>query len=485
MKPLLHRFETDANKYVYDVNSNRVVKLSEIAYHMIEDFREDDLQNSLTSRGSFRKKAVKQCFTEINRARKERGLFLPSHPNRMAYDGNMSVKELAGSCPSQQLILNVTEQCNLRCKYCIYGGRYCNRRSHSSATMDFEIARQAIDQLLKRPQEELHISFYGGEPLLNLNLIQRVVSYTETVTSNKVFWNMTTNGNLLTKVVSDYLRKKGFLLMISLDGPREVHDRYRVDKTGQGSFDRILTNLAYIQAADPDYYNKSITFSVVSAPPYNLSAVAEFFASHSLVRDNFISFSYMDHAFENFEYTPTEQETAVQASDDDELKAIYFAQIRDNKPQDSLLKGRYENDLTAFYQRPKVSLGEEIRFNGCCFPGARRLFVSTEGTLHVCERMDSSYPIGRVSSWIDPNLVDRLVQDYADFSADCFNCWACRLCTRCFAAFSVVNGKFDPESRASECSSTRSLLHNLMVNYYQVIEHDPCRLDFLAEITLV
>jgi uncharacterized protein len=484
MKPFVHKFETAANKYIYDVNSNRVVRVSEAAYDIIDDFQEDQSEILLKKRGGHNKKQLKQCVGEISRARKERGLFLPDRPKRMTFDGSPLIKDLIASSPSQQLILNVTEQCNLRCTYCAYSGRYHNRRTHSSRSMDFQTAKKAIDNLLKRPQKEMHISFYGGEPLLKLNLIKQLVAYTESLTSNKIFWNMTTNGTLLCPEVSDYLRGKGFLLMVSVDGPREVHDRYRVDSGGRGSLDKILANLSYIQSVDRDYYNENVSFSVVSAPPYSLRAVSDFFSSEPLVYENHVSFSYVDHTYEYFEFSPSEQDMAIQKLDDRELEELYFTQIREDKQQDALLKGRFEKDLIAFYQRPKIPLGEEIRLNGCCVPGVRRLFVTVDGILHVCERMDCDYAIGTVDKWIDPNLVERLVKDYVEFSSDCFDCWACRLCSRCFAAFSTTGGKFDPASRAGECNSTRNQLHGLLGHYYEVIEHDPSRLDFLAEAAL-
>src|SRR5699024_8096020 len=100
----------------------------------------------------------------------------------------------------RDVILQVTQNCNLRCGYCTYGGNYKNR-THSLKTMNFELAKKAIDFGVERSQEssDFVVSFYGGEPLLAFNLIKKCVAYAkENIQGKELHFNMTTNGTLLT-----------------------------------------------------------------------------------------------------------------------------------------------------------------------------------------------------------------------------------------------------------------------------------------------
>jgi organic radical activating enzyme len=107
------------------------------------------------------------------------------------------------------MILQVTQQCNLRCQYCAYSGAYYNR-THNSARMSFETAKRAIDFLLARSHESdhVHVGFYGGEPLLEFDLIKRCVDYVKkSVEGRSITFGITTNATLLNdeKILEDRL----------------------------------------------------------------------------------------------------------------------------------------------------------------------------------------------------------------------------------------------------------------------------------------
>ena len=117
--------------------------------------------------------------------------------------------------------------------------------------MDFETAKKAIDFYLKRSEkaDQLALSFYGGEPLLEFELIKKCVSYIlQRKGDKKILFTMTTNGTLMTEDVIEFLVKYEFNLMISLDGDKKSHDINRRFKTGKGSFDIILENLSRLKA---------------------------------------------------------------------------------------------------------------------------------------------------------------------------------------------------------------------------------------------
>jgi uncharacterized protein len=346
--------------------------------------------------------------------------------------------------------------------------------------MPLEIAQPAVDRFLERSEADCHISFYGGEPLLNLDLIKRTIAHAEAIIAKNVQFNMTTNGTLLTPAVCNYLREKKIRLTISLDGPRNIHDRNRVDKNGQGSFDTVMKNLAYLKHLDEKYYCKHINFSIVSAPPYELNSVHNFFTTEPLVRANHFAFSYMDYTIEHFDCGLCEDEPELADQQQPTFLDDYVEQIRSRHCKDEFLSNLYEPDFASIYHRSKIPLAKEINPNGCCVPGSVRLFVNTKGTLYACEKMEKAYPMGTVNDWMDVDLTRKLVTDYIEMSADCLDCWVCRLCGKCFASFATPDG-FDPEVRQTECTYTREHWHDILVRYYTLIEENESALDYLSE----
>ena len=128
--------------------------------------------------------------------------------------------------------------------------------------MSFDVAKRAIDYYLLHSKETKirYISFYGGEPLLNFNLIEKCAHYLRKKCSNIKF-GLTTNGILLNKDVIAFLERNSFVITISLDGPKELHDKYRIDVNGQGSYDKCYENFKklYVAFSDPHRININIS----------------------------------------------------------------------------------------------------------------------------------------------------------------------------------------------------------------------------------
>jgi uncharacterized protein len=270
MDSLVHKFQTKKNKYIYDVNSNRAFRVSDVLHDIIDHFPEKDLKELIREKPQYRTREIKQAYKELIENHVKRGVFSSTRPRGMAYPGHPSIDSFHETCPHDQIILNVTERCNMRCRYCAYSGHYRGQRTHSDRDMPFKIASKAIEHFVPNMSENACLSFYGGEPLLKMDLIREIIDHAESLTDRKIKYSMTTNGTLLSPEIARYLKEKDFTLMVSLDGPREVHDRYRVYKTGKGSFDKIMKNLRHFKSLDEDYYRKKVIFSVVSAPPHRL-----------------------------------------------------------------------------------------------------------------------------------------------------------------------------------------------------------------------
>jgi Arylsulfatase regulator (Fe-S oxidoreductase) len=207
-KVLIKCIQTPMQKYFYDRSLDSVVMVNDEEYQILKTVEKtklvpDGVLRRFVKSGLLRETAIE----EIEHPETENLHLLAEH-----YMGN--------------LILQVTQQCNLRCKYCAYSGNYYNR-SHTSNRMDFETAKKAIDFYLKRSEkaDQLALSFYGGEPLLEFELIKKCVSYIlQRKGDKKILFTMTTNGTLMTEDVIEFLVKYEFNLMISLDGDKKSHD---------------------------------------------------------------------------------------------------------------------------------------------------------------------------------------------------------------------------------------------------------------------
>jgi uncharacterized protein len=171
----------------------------------------------------------------------------------------------------KQLVFEVTDACNLKCKYCAYAELYERYDERKNKYLSFNKAKLLIDYLVDLWKnnssasfiQPLTISFYGGEPLMNYKLIKEIVDYTESIgnINRKIFFSMTTNAVLLDKYM-DYLVEKEFRLLISLDGD-EYGQSYRVNADGKNSFNKVMKNVKLLQTKFPDYFEKYVSFNSV------------------------------------------------------------------------------------------------------------------------------------------------------------------------------------------------------------------------------
>lgn len=156
------------------------------------------------------------------------------------------------------LCLNVAHTCNLTCSYCFASqGKYKGDR----ALMTPEVAKAAIDFLVEAsgPQVNLDVDFFGGEPLMNWDLVKATVAYARSLEEDqekKFHFTLTTNGLLLNEEIGDYLNKEMDNVVLSLDGRPGVHDRFRKTLNGKGSYDLVVPKFQEFvkQRGDKEYY---------------------------------------------------------------------------------------------------------------------------------------------------------------------------------------------------------------------------------------
>lgn len=189
----------------------------------------------------------------------------------------------------KQLVFEVTSSCNLKCKYCGYGELYNTRRDHTGRHMSFTIAKTMIDYLFELwmdnipdfPQKKTFVGFYGGEPLLNMKLIKKIITYIESMPlppQRSFCYTMTTNAVLLDRYI-DFLVDKEFNLLISLDGNQYAHS-YRVNNNGKNSFQQVFDNVMLLKDKYPEYFSKHVSFNSVLTNRGESFSVKEFVFDH-------------------------------------------------------------------------------------------------------------------------------------------------------------------------------------------------------------
>ncbi len=241
---MIHQYRLGGYNIVIDVCSGAIHVVDEVAYDIISLFEsnsKDDILSKIAEKYADREDIsaddISECYNQVCLLKEQGKLFAPDTFASMA--GKLKEKT-AGVVKA--LCLHVAHTCNLNCAYCFASqGKYHGDR----AIMSFEVGKQAFDYLIKNSgtRRNLEVDFFGGEPLMNFDVVKQLVAYARQIEKehNKNFrFTLTTNGLLIDDDVIDFANKEMSNVVLSLDGRKEIHDRYRVDYSGNGSWDRIV-----------------------------------------------------------------------------------------------------------------------------------------------------------------------------------------------------------------------------------------------------
>src|SRR5690554_3043280 len=231
---LFHLINTPFGAYAYDANINCIAAISKDISRFLKEH--DCTINKCN--------VPQHLKTEIDELMGI-GFFQEPNTKKITHPLTQDISFMLERGVSQ-LVLQVTQNCNFRCSYCAYTQNSGNQRLHSSQRMNFDTAKKALGFLHEHSIDspKINIAFYGGEPLLEFELIKKTVYLAEKKFSGKtITYNITTNGSLLTEEVLDFFSKHRISLMISVDGPKEIHDKNRKFINKEGTFDSILNIL--------------------------------------------------------------------------------------------------------------------------------------------------------------------------------------------------------------------------------------------------
>lgn len=250
---MIHQYQLGGYNIVLDVCSGSVHAVDELAYDMIalyEQLPRDavlrSIQEKYSSSAEITPEDIAECYDDITGLKESGRLFSPDTFEPMA--GKLKEKT-AGVVKA--LCLHIAHTCNLNCAYCFASqGKYHGER----AVMSFEVGKRALDFLVENSgtRRNLEVDFFGGEPLMNFQVVKDLVAYARQIeqAAGKNFrFTLTTNGLLIDDDVIDFANRECSNVVLSLDGRQEIHDRYRVDFAGNGSWSKIIPKFQKLVAA--------------------------------------------------------------------------------------------------------------------------------------------------------------------------------------------------------------------------------------------
>ncbi len=461
-KPLIHFFKTPYSYYIFDVNTNTLVKTEKNVYEYL--YCEQKNKNYT---GSEQDEA--QALIQIEDLKSKN--YLSSNRIEEIIHPDDEFLEYILDRKLKMLTLQVTQQCNLRCHYCAYSDSESNlQRNHSVKRMSWETAKRGIDFLISHSSDSKAISmaFYGGEPLLEFDLLKKCMEYaTEQAEGKKLSFYITTNGTLITDEVITYLSKYDVSLTISLDGPKEIHDDNRkLAANGCGSFDIIMKNIEKLKAKSPKYFQK-ITFHAVIDTKIDLSCTKDFFKDYESLKDSIVNYRVVDDWYNVEKAHMTEDFKSKR--DYEVFKGLLHGLGRLNPKHITDLGIQELNEVIALESQlqPTKKLPRRGHHSGPCIPGATRLFMDVEGNFLPCERVSESSHVMRIGH-IDTGFDIQKARDLLNIGklteAKCKNCWAFSYCTMC-AKFVDNVKELSAKLKSSNCGVVKSLTESKFLNY--------------------
>jgi uncharacterized protein len=495
--PLAHRFSTDHQHYVYDVNTSRILRVDKVTWDVLEhhgQLTEDEIVNRL--RESHQCGAVQKASRDIAAAQKEKGILLPSLNVPPVLPSKDEIrKQVLTEC--QQLILNVTERCTFGCLYCAACGPYAKQVRTERRDMPWSVAEAALEEFALHCQQTEYkaITFYGGEPLLNEALIRKVVAWVHQRKLDSMF-GLTVNASVLDDPIGDFLADESFAVNVSLDGPSAYHDRFRRTVDNGPTWNTVVANTRRFLDRHPEYATgkKNFGLSVVICPGTDLTELDRFFSQADWLPETMTVMAALADTSETtlLDNLPEGAEGVTGVS---ELRQAFIDDITSGRMIDNLRTAasafRQSMFHDPFIRIDKRRLMQAGRMNiaiSSCIPGARRRFVTVDGTYYPCERVSEKelYAIGNTVDGIDAAKAAALLHRYASAALqDCPTCWCAPICSAgCLASLSGEDESFEEEKR-SLCSGQQRMLDEALRTYCSIREENPKAFEYMKLIKTV
>lgn len=415
---MVHLYQLNGYNIALDVFSGSVHAVDEVAYDAIglyPDHTPAEIKAQLLEKYSDRADVtaaeLDEMLEDIAALKAAGKLFTEDVYADRAFDFKNRHTELKALC------LHVAHTCNLNCSYCFAAqGKYHGER----ALMSFETGKRALDFLVENSgnRKNLEVDFFGGEPLMNFDVVKRLVAYARSIEKekNKNFrFTLTTNGVLLDDEVTEFANRECHNVVLSLDGRKEVHDRLRKTVNGQGSYDVIVPKFQEFvkKRGNKGYYVRG-TFT-----KNNIDFTNDIFHMADL--------GFTELSMEPVVCAPDEPYALTEA----DLPTLFEQYEILSK---EMLKRKKEGRPFTFYHYMLDLEGGPCiykRISGCG-SGTEYLAVTPWGEVYPCHQFvgDPKYSLGNIYDGIQNTELQqefKLCNAYA--RSDCKDCWAKLYCS--------------------------------------------------------
>lgn len=415
---MVHQFKQNGYNIVLDTCSGSVHVVDEVAYDIISMFKEkseeeiiSEILKKYADVPDVNKDEVLECINDVKELEENKKLFTPDVFENMAFEWKNNSKVIKALC------LHIAHTCNLNCSYCFASqGKYQGDR----ALMSFEVGKQAFDFLIANSgtRKNLEVDFFGGEPLMNWDVVKQLVNYARSIEKehNKNFrFTLTTNGVLIDDDVIDFLNKEMDNVVLSLDGRKEVHDRFRVDYAGNGSYDKILPKFKkLVDSRGGEKYYMRGTFT-----HHNVDFTNDIFHMADL--------GFTELSMEPVVCSPNDPSALTE---EDLPKLFEQYEILANEMIKRKKEGR---PFTFYHYMLDLTEGPCIykRITGCG-SGTEYMAVTPWGELFPCHQFvgDPKYSLGNIWDGVTNTAVqDEFRKCNAYARPDCADCWAKLYCS--------------------------------------------------------
>ena len=436
---MVHQYKLNGYNIVLDTCSGAIHVVDEVAYDVIAMFETtpaDEIVKTMlekyADRADVTEQDLRDCIEDVQTLTDMGKLYSPDTFADMAG----TFKERSGDVV-KALCLHVAHTCNLNCSYCFASqGKYHGDR----ALMSLEVGKRALDFLIENSgtRHNLEVDFFGGEPLMNWQMIKDLVAYARSIEKqhNKNFrFTLTTNGMNIDDDVIEFSNREMSNVVLSLDGRKEIHDRLRVDYQGNGSYDRIVPKFKkFVEARGNKGYYMRGTFT---------------HANPDFTKD---VFHMADMGF-----TELSMEPVVCAPDDP--AALTDADLEVVKREyeilaEEMLKREKEGRPFTFYHYMIDLTGGPCvykRISGCG-SGTEYMAVTPWGDLYPCHQFvgEEEYKLGDIWNGVNNNA---LREDFRSCNAyareECKDCWAKLYCSggcaaNAYHATGTIRGVYKP-----------------------------------------
>lgn len=436
---MLHQYKLNGYNIVLDTCSGGVHVVDDVAYDMIamyENTSKDDIISQLNekykNREDVNEDELNLCYQDIEELKKQGKLFTPDTYEDLAG----TFKERSGNVV-KALCLHVAHTCNLNCSYCFASqGKYNGDR----ALMSFEVGKRALDFLVENSgtRTNLEVDFFGGEPLMNWDVVKQLVMYARSIEKEKhknFRFTLTTNGMLIDDDVIEFANKEMSNVVLSLDGRKEIHDRLRVDYAGKGSYETIVPKFKKLVEArgGKNYYMRG-TFT---------------HANPDFTKD---VFHMADLGFTELSMEPV-------VGPEDEPSSLTKEDIETVKKEyeilaiDMLRREKEGKPITFYHYMLDLTEGPCIykRISGCG-SGTEYMAVTPWGDLYPCHQFvgDDKYKLGDIYKGVEnDSLRDSFRSCNAYAREECKDCWAKLYCSggcaaNAYHASGQITGVYKP-----------------------------------------